>query len=175
VAGGLVLLAAIAGSIALGRREQRGAVRRAVPVAVNVLAAAGAVWVAIHVAAVQPAVQYVEVPTSVEPVPGLALNGARVENIYPYSRDGRLLHDVLLYGSDGSPLDVRPGDPDPLRRALRTTTGDALFNTFPIRFFEEGTKRVAKPDAAPPVTPPTVATPALAANRRASPARKRRR
>jgi len=48
-----------------------------------------------------------------------------VTNIYPFARDGRLLHDVLLYanigpvGNVGLPLSVRPGDPDRNRRLLR--------------------------------------------------------
>ena len=43
----------------------------------------------------------VEVPQYVS---GLAYNGAQVTNIYPFSRDGRLLHDVLLFTGNGTPL-----------------------------------------------------------------------
>ena len=37
---------------------------------------------------------------------GLSYYGAAVENIYPYDRYGRLLHDVRLFGADGHPLNI---------------------------------------------------------------------
>jgi hypothetical protein len=47
---------------------------------------------------------------------GLAVDGLPVENISPYSRDGRLMLDVLLYDQNGVPLIVTP----PLRRQATT-------------------------------------------------------
>ena len=44
---------------------------------------------------------------------------------------------------------------------LRTATGEAVLNSFPVRYFEPGTRRVANPVAGPQVTPPDVVTPSL--------------
>jgi hypothetical protein len=96
---------------------------------------------------------------------GLLYDGVQVDNIYPYSRDGRLLHDVLLYDGAGRPLDLgAQGDPN--RRVVRTKGNVALLNVFPIRYFEPGTGVVAHPNAGPPVRVPTVVTPPLVAKKR---------
>ena len=100
---------------------------------------------------------------------GLVHDGERVRNIYPYSRDGRLLHDVLLYDADGRPLNVGAGVPDPDRRVLRTRGNRAIFNSFPIRYYEPGTRRVARPNAGPRIRAPRIVTPPL----RIAPARRR--
>jgi hypothetical protein len=84
-----------------------------------------------------------------------------LNNIYPYSRDGHLLHDVLLYTGSGTPIDTPAGVPDPLRRVLRTKAGKAVNNAFPIRYFDPGTKHVSHPDASPPVRIPRIVTPPL--------------
>lgn len=91
----------------------------------------------------------------------LANHGARVENIYPYSRGGRLLHDVLLYDEAGRPLEIGAGTLDPDRRVLQATGRTAIFNSFPIRYYEPGTRRVARPEAAPPIRTPQILTPPL--------------
>jgi hypothetical protein len=96
-----------------------------------------------------------------QPPPGLLYNGAAVENIYPYSRDGRLLHDVLLYDSTGRALDLPAFHGlDPNRRYV-TIRRRMLFNSFPIRYYEPGTRLVARPNAAPYVKVPPVLTPPL--------------
>jgi uncharacterized membrane protein len=97
---------------------------------------------------------------------GLWANGVRVENIYPYSRDGKLLHDVLLYDGAGRPIEIE-SDPmlDPYRRYVVTSGNERLFNVFPIRYYEPGTKRVERPNAAPYVDLPLVLTPPLPARR----------
>jgi uncharacterized membrane protein len=92
--------------------------------------------------------------------PGLVYNGAPVSNIYPYTRRGRLLHDVLLYDGAGRPLTIA-GAIDPNRRVLRTRDGNPVFNAFPIRYYDPGTLHVSRPDAAPPATIPRIVTPPL--------------
>jgi uncharacterized membrane protein len=89
---------------------------------------------------------------------GLVNNGAPVLNIYPYSRDGKLLHDVLLYDSAGKAIDIggNPNVPNPDRRVLRTSGNGLLYNAFPIRYYESGTVKVAHPNAGPPIKPPTI-------------------
>jgi len=97
----------------------------------------------------------------VEPVPGLVLDGAPIRNMYPYTRDGTPLFDVLLYDETGRPLDVLTGPDDMSRRILDTVNGTQLFNSFPIRYFEAGTTTVARPELAPPITVPKLVTPPL--------------
>jgi hypothetical protein len=95
---------------------------------------------------------------------GLARDGIPVQNVYPFSRDGRLLLDVVLYDQDGAPLDVRPGagtSGDPDRRLLRTRSGVDLFNAFPIRYFDPGTRRVVRPGLAPSIAWSPIVTPPL--------------
>lgn len=106
---------------------------------------------------------YAPVPAVAAPG-GLSYQGQPVTNVYPFTRDGELLHDVMLYDQDGRPLEV-PGNRglDPDRRFVTTNGNRALFNVFPIRYFEPGTKRVARPNAVPYIEHPFVVTPPLRA------------
>jgi hypothetical protein len=45
---------------------------------------------------------------------------------------------------------------------LSDENGTQLFNSFPIRYFDPGTKTVTQPELGPPVTVPTIVTPPLA-------------
>ena len=89
---------------------------------------------------------------------GLSYDGVPLNNVYPYSRDGHLLHDVLLYTGSVTPIDVSSAAPDPQRRVVRTKSGKPVDNAFPIRYFDPGTSRVSHPDASPPVRIPRIAT-----------------
>jgi hypothetical protein len=162
----LVLLAAAAASVALGLRSRRGgSTLRAAALWLNLLLVGLAVPVAIHVADGSAAPSYG--PVAYAPVPeaptpsGLVLDGNPVRNIYPYSRDGRRLLDVLLYDQDGRPLDIGRGEADPQRRLVVAGARRLLFNTFPIRYYEPGTRRVANPAAGPRVRVPDIRTPPL--------------
>ena len=106
-------------------------------------------------------------PQALQLTPGLAVDGQPIDNIYPYTRDGKLLHDVLLYDGRGRPIDIAAnrGD-DPNRRFVVSNGNRPLFNVFPIRYYEPGTKRVERPNAAPYIEHPHVVTPALPAKRR---------
>lgn len=99
--------------------------------------------------------------------PDLASGGVKIDNIYPYSRDGKLLHDVLLYDGAGRPIEIpaNRGD-DPNRRFVVSNGNRPLFNVFPIRYYEPGTRRVERPNAAPYIEHPLVITPPLPAKRR---------
>jgi hypothetical protein len=106
-------------------------------------------------------------PAPAQQEDGLRYDGLRVENIYPYSRDGKLLHDVLLYDGTGRPIEIpanRGEDPD--RRFVVTNGNRPLYNVFPIRYYEPGTKRVERPNASPFIEHPHVVTPPLPAKRR---------
>ncbi|HEV3478262.1 MAG TPA: hypothetical protein VG144_02305, partial [Gaiellaceae bacterium] len=164
-AGVALIAAAVALSVFVGLR-MRGRRPRfpRLAVLVNVALALAAVPVALEVtraqddlvsaASVPPAVVEADVPD------GLLYDGVRVTNVYPFSRDGRLLHDVLLYDSQGRPLELRaPRRLDPDRRVPVARGNRPVFNAFPIRYYEPGTRRVARPNAAPRVELPSILTP----------------
>jgi hypothetical protein len=166
---GLLLIAlATVASVGLGlhaRRESRSTGRIALTLNAALLIAV--VPVTFHVIRdlrQGPPVS-VAVVTVPEALPGLTYNGTPVFNIYPYDRNGRRLRDVRLYDSAGAPIDVRSVVPDPQRRLLRTAHGQVIFNAFPIRYYEPGTKRVANPNAGPHIRSLRVATPPLGKRR----------
>ena len=180
----LVLIAAVAGSVALGLGERRrrqagvpaggadgGRGRRRALVAVNLVLAVAALPAGVHFLRARRTVDVI--PSSLvfpakpvapaAPVAGKVLGSAGpITNIYPYTRDGRLLHDVLLFDQNGQPLEVMAGDTDPARRVLTGPGGVRIFNSFPLRYFEPGTTRVADPNAAPALAAPGLFTPAPA-------------
>lgn len=162
--GWLVLLGAIAGSVALGRRERAATGRW--PAVLNLALALATVWtlatMADRAGASNPEVVYVGTSTQ----PGLVLDGRSVGNLYPYDRDGRLLQDVRIYDDTGTPLDIRPGETRP-RRVVADRAGEQIFNSFPIRYFEKGTRRVRRPDAGGLDDPPRpIVTPRTGERRR---------
>jgi hypothetical protein len=165
---GLALLAlALTASLALGLWQRRHDGRLAAPtLAVNLVLAVLAVPV------YDDLLDWLKNPPAAvvivdEPVvhAGVAHDGVPVENIYAYSRDGRLLLDVLLFDQNGTPLSIRP-ETDPLRRILRARNGAEVLNSYPIRYFEPGTRRVARPYAGPVVDWSPIATPQLEPTRR---------
>ncbi|MEO5576348.1 MAG: hypothetical protein ABIR67_04415 [Gaiellaceae bacterium] len=155
----LMLALAAPASIWLGCRTRRGSetLRRTVT-------AANAFLVLALVPVVPNALDGLRSVSSVYAVPttpGLAVDGVPVRNVYPYSREGKLLFDVLLYTDSGAPLDLATGSEDVDRRVLEAADGTVLFNSFPIRYFDPGTRSVARPGLAPLITVPTVTTPEL--------------
>jgi uncharacterized membrane protein len=162
--GAAVLVVATAVSCWLGLRRFRQVAARLATVALSLVA----------VAAIFPVVQHLRQPSRAQLVyqalaaeaqfrldttatsRGLAFDGVPVTNIYPYSRQGRLLHDVLLYDGAGRPLNLGADYSDPNRRVLVTRSGSRIFNSFPIRYFEPGTTYVAHPNAGPSVRPPAI-------------------
>ena len=151
----VVILLAIVGSVAIGL-WRRG---RAALVALNGLTLLAVIPVAHHVSRGTP------VQTSIVTVPetqrGVAYNGVPIDNIYPYSRSGKLLHDVFLFTGNGDPLNISTVAFDPNRRVPVSRTGARIFNAFPIRYYQPGTKVVRRPDAGPRVHIPKLLTPPL--------------
>ena len=164
--GAAAVLLAVAASIALGLWTRRTTQARLPLAGLNVLLLAAVIPVAVHLShRTQPA-SAAPVSIQTEPVPGLAYNGVPIENIYPYTRDGRLLHDVLLYTAAGAPLNVSTAAYDPYRRILRTKAGGRVYNAFPVRYYEPGTRVVLRPNAGPKVKVPRIATPPLPVHKR---------
>ena len=158
----VVPAAAVAASVWIGLQSQRWKRGKGVLAAANLALLLLAAPVLANVPPRHTGVTVVEA----EPVAGLVYDGMPVRNLYPYSRDGRLLHDVLLYNSFGRPIEIGAGAVDPERRVLRTATGTPIYNSFPIRYYEPGTKRVARPNAGPRVETPRLVTPPLRARAR---------
>jgi hypothetical protein len=144
-------------SVAVGLRRPR---RNAALVVVNLvlaLASAPVLWNAISAGrAVFNNAVVSDAPTALAPS-GLVYDGEPVQNIYAFDREGRLLQDVRLFAPNGRPLEIG-ATRDPNRRTVRTRTGDVALNAFPIRYFEPGTKRVAKPAAGAPARPRPLTT-----------------
>jgi hypothetical protein len=157
---GLAAVVAVAVSVAIGLRRPR---RIAVLVVVNValaLAAVPVVWHAVDVgrAAAFDDTAVNEAPFESTVPPGFVYDGQPVENIYAFDRQGRLLKDVRLFDQYGRALGIGGTGQDPNRRKVRTRDGKVVFNAFPIRYFEPGTKRVAKPAAGAPARPGALRT-----------------
>lgn len=157
----IALLAAAAVSIWLGLRGRAHGLGRArLRLGINLAIAVATIPVAVYSVAQLESRTYVSYVT-VEPVPGLANSGHQIRNLYPYSRDGRLLQDVLLYDDRGLPVPIMIGFDDPLRRVLEGIDGRPLRNSYPIRYYEPGTTTVAQPTLGPPVEVPEIVTPPL--------------
>lgn len=158
----LALAAFVTLSVSLGARAAAG---RAVRMdrAASFLAIVAIVPAAWHVDHLGPRDHYYAYATGTGVVPpGLYLDGAPVTNIFPYDRSGKLINDVLLYQQDGLPLRIGArGEDDPNRRYLVTRRSQRLYNSFPVRYFDPGTSRVAHPNAGPRVQSPTILTPPL--------------
>jgi hypothetical protein len=160
--GALVILLAIAASLWLGLRTRRNAATSWPLIGLNAALVLACLPLFAEIddrqrSLVTLAADYA--PTT-EVVSGLARDGRPILNVYPYTRNGELLQDVLLYDSFGLPLDVLDGT-DPFRRYLETPQGVRLLNSFPIRYVDPQTKVVTRPDAAPPVELPEIVTPAI--------------
>lgn len=163
---GSVVALAVAGAISVwlglrGRRRQRPYPR--LGLAVNIALALALLPSAVFFSPLAQFGQPGALPAGyAEAVPaGLALDGRPIRNVYPYTRAGEPLFDVLLYDEAGGPIDLRSGPDDTSRRVLVTEDGEQLFNSFPIRYFEPGTATVARPELGPPVKVPKVVSPPL--------------
>jgi hypothetical protein len=143
-------VAVVAASVAIGLRRPR---RSVAVVLANVVLVIAAVPAAIHAVDAartpSPGVRVIIPPSVAFAQEGMAYKGGRVENIYAFDRNGRLLQDVRLYDQLGSPLSIGT-EHERLRRPVRTRAGHEIFNAFPIRYFEAGTKLVANPAAGAP-------------------------
>jgi hypothetical protein len=164
----VVLLVLLTVSVWLGMRareaEPRAAVARASRAA-SVLLVITAVPVLIHLSnswtpVPQYGYAYSEPIATLTPAPaGLTNNGLQVQNLYAFSRDGGPLFDVLLYDQDGRPVSIgSAASLDPNRRVLVSSRGAQLFNSFPIRYYDPGTRVISHPRLTPRARAPHVVT-----------------
>jgi hypothetical protein len=161
--GALVILAVTAVSVAFGvLRRRRAASFLLVALVVNVAAVLAIVPALRHVTNTpQPAIVVENAAVAATPAfTGVTYEGRKVLNLYPYSRNGKLLHDVQLFDDLGRPVFLDLGA-DPLRRVPETAKGEGVLNAYPIRYRQPGTRRVAHPNAAPRARAQKLVTPAL--------------
>ena len=159
---GIALVALIGVSLWLGRRAASGR-SFLLDRAATAVALVAIVPSAFHMDSPPPAPYYTSavIAPAYRFVPSLAYNGVRVANVFAYTRDGKPLNDVMLYLPDGRPLNLFGSSRDPNRRYLVNKRGQRLYNSFPARYFDPGTTRVARPNAGPHVQIPTILTPPL--------------
>lgn len=160
----LILVGIVALSVLLGRRAAAGKAVRLdrLASAAALVAIVPAAW---HMDSPPRSPYYSSQPLQTRvafaPLPGLSFNGNPVSNIFAFDRSGAPLNDVLLYLPNGRALNVDANRIDPHRRYLVTRRGNRVYNSFPVRYYEPGTTRVAHPTAGPPVHVPKVLTPPL--------------
>ena len=157
---GLALAAFVVLSFWLGRRAAAGRSVR-LDRAASALALVAIVPALVHFDSPPRDHYYSYTTISEAPPAGLFENGREVANIFPFTRDGKPLNDVLLYLPDGQPLNIGALNVDPNRRYLVDRRGQRLYNSFPARYFDPGTTRVTRPNAGPRVHIPQVLTPPL--------------
>jgi hypothetical protein len=82
-----------------------------------------------------------------------------VTNIFPYSRDGRPLDDVLLYDQNGNPLTLASGGPDLITEFPAGADGQPIDNAYPLRQRHLNGDPVQRPRVAIPPWPPSSPSP----------------
>jgi hypothetical protein len=132
VLGLLAVVAAVTGSVALGRR---GTTRRGLVTLGNVGLSVFAVAMLLELGASEAAGdQYSPefVTTFAGPVDGLRADGREISNIFPFDADGRPLADVYLIDQDGRPVVATHYDQKFLEpRQLLDRNGDQVANRYP--------------------------------------------
>jgi hypothetical protein len=131
----LAVVAAVVGSVALGRRGRGGRWRRVVVGAANLtLAIFGLVVVAeLGSSEANDDFRPAELVTSYrEPQPGLRADGREISNIFPFDAQGRPLRDVYLIDQDGLPVEASSDDSPYLEPTLpRDGDGNPVTNRYP--------------------------------------------
>jgi uncharacterized membrane protein len=87
--------------------------------------------------------------------------GPGVSNIYPYTKDGKLLKDVLLYDQNGRPLTIGwAKDPGVITEYPIAADGRSITNEYPLNQRHSNGDPVLPPRVAlPPALPTTTSTP----------------
>lgn len=153
---------AIVVSIRLGRRSRPPTKSgRLLAIGANVLIALIAIPVLARMGTF-PSMAMIE-SGAAGPSQQLILPSGVVTNIYPYSRDGKPLTDVLLYDQEGRPLTTNPNVGDLTTESPVGADGQPITNAYPLRQHHLNGDPVSAPRVALPPWPaasPT-ATPAV--------------
>jgi hypothetical protein len=164
---------AIVLSIRLGRRNRPVAGgRRFFAIGANVMIALIAIPVLARMGTF-PSFAMVESGGSGSPIQGQSIympNGV-VTNIYPYSREGKPLTDVLLYDQEGRPLTIGPKVGEVTTEYPVGADGQPITNAYPLRQQHFYGDHVAAPRVALPPWPATSPTGSPTASPSPSPTR----
>jgi hypothetical protein len=124
---------AIVLSIRLGRQRRPLAKRgRLIAIGANVMIALIAIPVLARMGTF-PSYAMVESGVAGQSQPLIMPNGDALTNIYPYSRDGQPLMDVLLYDQEGRPLSTSPNVGDVTTEYPVGADGQLITNAYPLR------------------------------------------
>jgi hypothetical protein len=139
VLGLLATVAAVAGSVALGRRATTGRRARGLLVIGNAALALFAFFLLTDLGASRDAAeagwdeaQYMEIYPGPNLGMGLRGNGREITNIFPFDADGKPLHDVYLVDQDGQPVVASHlEDPDLEPTLPLDGDGNEVLNRYP--------------------------------------------
>jgi hypothetical protein len=161
----LAVVAAVAGSVALGRRGAATRLGRGLTLAGNAALGVFAVLLLAELGSGEAyqdlyepeyVVTYADAPPA-----GLRADGREISNIYPFDARGRPLRDVYLVDQDGEPLAATSDDtPELETRWPLDGNGDRIPNRYPLRqgWVDPGTgerQPLPAPSFRPPPTRPS--------------------
>jgi hypothetical protein len=162
VVGLLAVVAAVVGSVALGRRDATRGQPRWPTVAANLTLGVFAVVLLLELGTREahedryPAEYVVAVDAAAS---GLRADGREISNIFPFDADGKPLQDVYLVDQDGNPVVATHGDTPYLEPQLPLDReGNQVANRYPRKLYEidpySGQRRPAPtPEFRPPPGP----------------------
>jgi len=158
VLGLLATVAAVAGSVWLGRRGPGGTGRRVLLVAGNAVLAVFAVAMLVELGANEANADLYHpdpVLTYTGPVSGLRSDGNEITNIFPFDAKGRPLKDVYLVDQDGAPVVATHYDNEYLEPTMPVDgNGDDVPNRYPQVQHELDPAGVRQPARTPEFRPP---------------------
>jgi hypothetical protein len=159
----VAMLAAIYASVRIGRRTA--------PSGIGWRGAAAAVNVAIALLALPVLVEmqttHYSFPTADSQYfssAGAGYYGSGFTNVYPYTKDGKPLKDILLYDQDGKPLTIPIKDPNVLTEFPIGADGRPITNAFPLSQRHPNGDPILPPRVALPPSPTSAPSPSPASS-----------
>jgi hypothetical protein len=154
----LATVAAVAGSVRLGRRGPGGAGRRVLLIAGNAVLAVLAVAMLVELGANDANADLYQpdpVLTYAGPVSGLRSDGKEISNIFPFDAKGRPLEDVYLVDQDGDPVVATHYGNEYLEPTIPLDgNGDEVPNRYPQIQHEVDAAGQRQPGPTPEFRPP---------------------
>jgi hypothetical protein len=154
----LATVAAVTGSVWLGRRGPGDPGRRALTVAGNAVLAVVALLLVAELAGSEAGgdlYQPDQALTFAGPVSGLRSDGKEISNIFPFDASGRPLQDVYLVDQDGDPVVATHHDKEYLVPSIPVDgNGDEVPNRYPQVQHEVDAAGERQPGPTPEFRPP---------------------
>jgi len=153
----LAVTAAVAGSVALGRRGTRSRATRGLLAAGNAALVVVALLLVAELGDSEASDDYRRefATTSAGPVSGLRSDGKELSNIFPFDAQGRPLPDVYLVDQDGDPVVATHYDNEYLQPTMPVDgNGDEIPNRYPQVQHEVDPAGERQPGPTPEFRPP---------------------